>query len=78
MRDPKGIPGEGKGSSKPWRMSGVREAGAMGAGLRPRCESDTLPGRDYRAGVFTATGKELGDKRRDPHLLFLGQTVLVL
>lgn len=57
VRDPKGVPGGSKGSTKPWKMSGVREAGAMGAGLRPRCESDTLPRRDYRARCAQPLGR---------------------
>jgi hypothetical protein len=61
VRDSKEIPGEGKGSHKPWRMRGLREAGAMGAGLRPNCESDILPGRDYRTGC-----SQLGDGAGTP------------
>lgn len=37
----------------------MREAGAMGTGLRHRCDSDTLPGRDYRAGCAQPLGRSL-------------------
>lgn len=44
-------------SSKPWRVSRMRLwAGAVGTGLRPRCESDAVPGRDDKAGCPEALG----------------------